>query len=125
MSRTEKKSSLSGRTKVKTWACSCPDDAIPCKHIGALIKKWNDEPESFKIKKDLAQILKQKTKAELLSFILSATDTNETIHHSIYSLVDDDIDDEDDIDEVNDDDEHDDEDDEDEYRHYKKRKQWY
>lgn len=49
--------------------CSCPSEIVPCKHIHALKKTWEVNPESFFDLDDWLKTLAKQSKAELVEAI--------------------------------------------------------
>ena len=51
-------------------SCSCPmGNGGRCKHVGATLILWQEEPNSFRPVKSLAESLNQRSKSELLLFL--------------------------------------------------------
>ncbi len=50
--------------------CSCPvGDGGHCKHVGALLLAWMEQPDSFRVLEELDADLEQRTKGELIALI--------------------------------------------------------
>ncbi len=54
--------------KLVDWDCSCPRGGF-CKHIVALLLTWIKQPENFEVRPTFADLLKDKSREELLVLI--------------------------------------------------------
>jgi len=49
--------------------CSCPVGSGQCKHVAALLLSWVNTPDAFPVMEELATVLNQRSKTELVSLV--------------------------------------------------------
>ena len=59
-----------GTEGIEEANCSCPvGDGGHCKHVGALLLTWLDQPDAFRVVAELGAHLEQRSKSELIALI--------------------------------------------------------
>jgi hypothetical protein len=57
-----------GADPLAGWSCTCPRGGF-CKHIVALLLTWIDAPESVEVRQDVATLLQDRSREELLAIL--------------------------------------------------------
>ena len=65
----QKKLQSFGEAKMTTYHCTCPDEGL-CKHIGAVLICYMNNPYSFAETLGLEAQLRRKTKDELVGMLI-------------------------------------------------------
>src|SRR5579884_1610666 len=60
---------------VISYECDCPRGGF-CKHVVALLLTWIHKPETFEVRPEIAALLKDKSREELLALVLRMVEQN-------------------------------------------------
>lgn len=72
---------------IQSFSCTCPDYAAPCKHVGALIMEFCEEPHRFRQSAPLLPQLRKFDKETLLNIIDRATTQDRACYVAINKQV--------------------------------------